>query len=60
MPAGTRHSTIIGHHDRAYPNMGGGVKIGVKMLQRKFKLCVDKAAKLFSLRSDGEKTHFFR
>jgi hypothetical protein len=56
MPKGTGHSRIIGRHDRAYPNVGrwGGVKIGVKMFQRKIKLCADKVGKLFSVRSDGQ------
>ena len=30
MPAGTGHSRIIGRHDRTYPNVGGGVKLGLK------------------------------
>ena len=53
MPKGTGHSRIIGRHDRAYPNVGrwgGSVKIGVKMLQHKIKLCADKVGKLFSVR----------
>jgi hypothetical protein len=50
LPAGAERSRIIGRYDMAYPNVGVGS--GGKLLQRKIKLCADKAVEAFNVRSD--------